>query len=60
MPRAMRFFKAVGFSPIAAPTNFRALNGSAGVPIKWCPSEENIYITNRVLHEYFASLKAVF
>lgn len=60
MPRAMKFFKQVGFSPIAAPTNFRALNGSVGVPLKWWPSEENIYITNRVLHEYFASLKAVF
>lgn len=60
IPRAMRFFKAVGFSPIAAPTNFKALNGSVGVPFKWWPSEENIYISNRVLHEYLASVKAAF
>jgi uncharacterized SAM-binding protein YcdF (DUF218 family) len=60
IPRAMRFFKEVGFSPIAAPANFKALNGSLGVPFKWWPSEENIYITNRVLHEYFASMKAAF
>ncbi len=60
MPRAMRFFKAAGFSPLAAPANFRALNGSTGVSMKWWPTEENIYISNRVLHEYFASLKAAF
>lgn len=60
IPRAMKFFKEVGFSPIAAPTNFKALNGSVGVPFKWWPSEENIYISNRVLHEYFASLKELF
>ena len=42
----------------AAPTNFKALNGSVGVPFKWWPSDENIYIADRVLHEYFASLKA--
>jgi uncharacterized SAM-binding protein YcdF (DUF218 family) len=60
MPRAMRFFKETGFTPIAAPTNFKALNGSEGVPYKWWPSDENIYITNRLLHEYFASVKAAF
>jgi uncharacterized SAM-binding protein YcdF (DUF218 family) len=60
MPRAMGFFKAAGFSPVAAPTNFRAINGSEGVKLKWWPSEENIYITNRLLHEYFASIKAMF
>ena len=60
IPRAMKFFREAGFSPIAAPTNFKALNGSVGVPFKWWPSDENIYITDRVLHEYFASLKAAF
>lgn len=60
MPRAMKFFKEAGFSPVAAPTNFKALNGSIGVPYKWWPSDENIYITNRLLHEYFASVKAAF
>lgn len=58
MPRAIKFFTEAGFSPMAAPTNFRALNGSVGVPHKWWPSEENIYITNRLLHEYFAWIKA--
>lgn len=58
MPRAMRFFKATGFSPVPSPTNFRALNGSNGVPHKWWPSEENIHLTDRLLHEYVASLKA--
>ncbi|MES2847883.1 MAG: ElyC/SanA/YdcF family protein [Bacteroidota bacterium] len=60
MPRAMKFFNEQGFAPIAAPVNFKALNGSTGVPFKWWPSEENLYITNRVLHEYFASVKAAF
>ena len=60
IPRAMKFFKEAGFSPIAAPTNFKALNGSVGVPFKWWPSDENIYIADRVLHEYFATLKAAF
>jgi len=60
MPRAMKFFTAAGFSPLAAPTNFKALNGSVGVTYKWWPSDDNIYITNRVLHEYFASVKAAF
>ena len=60
MPRAMKFFKEAGFSPVAAPTNFKALNGSVGVTYKWWPSEENIYISNRLLHEYFAWIKAAF
>jgi uncharacterized SAM-binding protein YcdF (DUF218 family) len=60
MPRAMKFFKEAGFSPVAAPTNFKALNGSVGVAYKWWPSDENIYISNRLLHEYFAWVKAAF
>ena len=60
MPRAIKFFKEQGFTPIAAPSNFKALNGSAGVPVKWWPAEDNIYITNRLLHEYLASVKAAF
>lgn len=60
MPRAIKFFKEAGFSPVAAPTNFKALNGSVGVTYKWWPSDENIYISNRLLHEYFAWVKAAF
>lgn len=60
MPRAIRFFKEVGLNATAAPTNFKALNGSVGVAVKWWPSEDNIYITDRVLHEYFAYVKAAF
>jgi len=60
MPRAISFFKKAGFSPVPAPANFKALNGSVGVSYKWWPSDENIYITNRLLHEYFASVKAAF
>lgn len=60
MPRAMRFFKEKGLNATAAPTNFKALNGSVGVALKWWPSEENIYIMDRVLHEYLASVKAAF
>lgn len=58
MPRAIKLFREAGFSPTAAPTNFKALNGSEGVAYKWWPSEDNIYITNRLLHEYFAWVKA--
>ncbi len=58
MPRAMKVFKRQGFDPIAAPTNFRAFNGSVGVAVKWWPRIENLEVTDRVLHEYFSSLKA--
>jgi len=58
IPRAMRIFTRRGFSPMAAPTNFRAINGSEGVSIPWWPRLENLETTDRVLHEYFSSLKA--
>jgi uncharacterized SAM-binding protein YcdF (DUF218 family) len=58
IPRAMKVFKRQGFDPIAAPTNFRAINGSEGVSIKWWPRVENLEVTDRLLHEYFASIKA--
>jgi uncharacterized SAM-binding protein YcdF (DUF218 family) len=60
MPRAMKLFTKEGLNATAAPTNFKALNGSTDVAVRWWPSEENIYITDRVLHEYFASVKAAF
>jgi uncharacterized SAM-binding protein YcdF (DUF218 family) len=58
MPRAIKFFTAQGFSPLAAPTNFRALKGKYDITFKWFPQLEYLELTDRVLHEYFGNLKA--
>ena len=59
MPRAIRFFKAAGFiNPIAAPTNFRAMETEQDYTLKWLPSSSNIALTNWVLHEYLGNIKA--
>ncbi len=58
MQRAMNFFKAQGFQPTPAPTNYKIpLSPSAG-KFKWWPSTTNIDLTDLVLHEYLGSLKA--
>lgn len=58
IPRAIKVFSRQGFSPLAAPTNFRAINGAEGIRLKWWPRLENLEVTDRVLHEYLSSLKA--
>ena len=58
MPRAMKFFKAAGLTPIAAPTNYRIHKEVMGIGIKWWPSIGNISLMDIVLHEYLGNLKA--
>ena len=58
MPRAMKFFKAAGLTPIAAPTNYRIHKKVMGTGINWWPSTGNISLMDIVLHEYLGNLKA--
>ena len=58
MPRAMRLFKAAGFvNPVAAPTNFKAVETAEDNFVRWLPSMSNIALTNQVLHEYLGNIK---
>lgn len=60
MPRAIRFFKAAGFlNPVAAPTNFKAVEDEEDSSLKWLPSMDNIVLTNQVFHEYLGNIKAI-
>lgn len=58
MPRAMRFFKAAGFKNIyAAPVNYK-FTGKSELNIFSClPSAGNLVLSDKLLHEYFGSLK---
>ena len=58
MPRAMRFFKAEGFDPIAAPTNYKVNKGPNQYGMKYWPSFENIGLMNYLLHEWLGRLRA--
>jgi len=58
MPRAIKLFKAEGFNPIAAPTNYKVNEGPEEEGMKWWPSVDNISLMNYVIHEYLGALKA--
>jgi uncharacterized SAM-binding protein YcdF (DUF218 family) len=58
MPRAIKLFTAQGFTPIAAPTNYKITEGPIQDDIKWFPSFERIGLMNYVIHEYLGNLKA--
>jgi uncharacterized SAM-binding protein YcdF (DUF218 family) len=58
MPRAMKFFKAAGLMPLAAPTNYRIHAAVMGLGIKWWPSLGNIGLMDIVLHEFLGNIKA--
>ena len=58
MPRAMDLFRAEGFNPIAAPTNFKINEGPSQEGMKWWPSLGNIGLMNYVIHESLGNLKA--
>ena len=58
LPRAMKLFAKEGFTPIAAPTNYRAPLGPKGIGFNWWPSTGNISLMDIVLHEYLGNLKA--
>jgi uncharacterized SAM-binding protein YcdF (DUF218 family) len=58
MPRAMKFFKAAGLVPLAAPTNFKIHKEVMGMGIKWLPQLGNISLMDIVLHELLGNIKA--
>jgi uncharacterized SAM-binding protein YcdF (DUF218 family) len=58
MPRAIKLFKAEGFNPTAAPTNYKVSEGLKQNKMKWWPSIEDIGLMNYVIHEYLGNLKA--
>lgn len=60
MPRAIKIFKSAGFQPIAAPTNFKASEGSYNYWLGWLPAIENINLMDRVIHEYLATIHSSF
>jgi uncharacterized SAM-binding protein YcdF (DUF218 family) len=57
MPRAIKLFKAEGFNPIAAPTNYKVNEGPDEYGMKWWPSLEKIGLMNYVIHEWLGDLK---
>jgi uncharacterized SAM-binding protein YcdF (DUF218 family) len=58
MPRTIKLFKAQGFNPIPAPTNYKMNEGPVQEGIQWWPSLDRIGLMNYVLHEYLSNLKA--
>jgi len=56
MPRAIKFFSAQGFTPFAAPANYRAAPEKR-TGIKWWPSLNNLTLMDVVLHEYLGNVK---
>ena len=57
MSRAMKLFKAAGFDPIPAPTNYKVNEGPNQYDIEWWPSFGNIGLMNYVIHEWLGNLK---
>lgn len=57
MTRAIKFFRAEGFDPIAAPTNFKVNEGPDQESLKWWPSVDNIGLMNYIIHEFLGNLK---
>ena len=60
MPRAIKLFLQQGFHTVAAPTNFKVLQTSNELSLKWWPSLGNISLMDMVLHEYLGNLKSKF
>lgn len=58
MKRAIKLFKAEGFDPTPAPTNFKVNKGPDQDRMKWWPSFKNIDLMNYVIHENLGTLKA--
>ena len=58
MPRAIKLFTQQGCSPVAAPTNFKALEAENDLGLKWWPGIGNLGLMDAVLHEYIGNIKA--
>jgi len=58
LPRAMKIFQDAGFKPLAAPTNFLVREASEGGLPDFLPSTDNLVMSNRIIWEFFATLKA--
>jgi uncharacterized SAM-binding protein YcdF (DUF218 family) len=59
MPRAMQFFEELGVRAHAAPANFLIKHDNNPFSLRWVPSVENFVLMDRVLREFFGSLKAI-
>lgn len=60
MPRSISFFQAQGLNPYPAPTNYYVKFDDNPFALRWVPSAENFLLMDRVLREFFGSLKAAF
>ena len=60
MPRAMKMYKAAGYKPIAAPTNFKVKYGPNNYNGFTMPKAGSIQIMNSWMREELAELKWVF
>ncbi len=60
MRRAMRFFRQQGIEPYPAPSNFVVKRDENPFALKWMPAAENLLLMDRVLREFFGSIKAAF
>lgn len=60
MPRAMRFFREVGIKAYAAPTNYLIRHDEDAYLFAWWPSIGNFLLMDRVLYEFFATIKGGF
>jgi uncharacterized SAM-binding protein YcdF (DUF218 family) len=56
MPRAMERFRAEGFDPIPAPTDFRAPAPQRPLALDWIPSADALALTTAVVHEWLGIL----
>lgn len=60
MPRSISFFRKQGLNPYPAPTNYHVKIDDNPFALRWVPSAENFLLMDRVLREFFGSLKAAF
>ena len=57
MPRAIKFFEESGVIAHPAPTNYYAKVDDNPFAFRWMPSAENFLLMDRVLREFFGSVK---
>jgi uncharacterized SAM-binding protein YcdF (DUF218 family) len=60
LPRAMKFFKEKGIEGYPAPTNYFIKKDDNPFALRWMPSVENFLLMDRVLREFFGTVKGWF
>jgi uncharacterized SAM-binding protein YcdF (DUF218 family) len=58
MKRAVRVFRELGMHPVPAPTDFIIKNRPGGAVKLWLPGCENLWISQRVIHEWLGEIWA--